>query len=452
VTYVGTESTEPSKGEAAPPLAALRHKLEALHKPDPNAVEAAWPYLSHADRFVRFAARVAIEHQDPKLWHEKVLNESDPATAIGAMLALVRVTSKDPEHPPKGYKYDSKLKPRILDELMGVEWGKLTDEQRLDLLRIFAILFNRMEKPDPNRHQEIIAFLDPYYPSKNRRLNADLCQLLVYLEAPGVAGKTLKLLADAPTQEEQMEYAKSLRVLKSGWTAAQRKEYFAWFLKAANFKGGNSLGGFMANIKDDALATLTDAEKKELKPILEAKPVAASPFQPKPRPFVKKYKMGDIVPLLETGLVKRDFDRGRKLFGEASCFSCHRYDNEGGAMGPDLTGAAGRFSARDLLESVVEPSKVISDQYAAVDVELLDGKQYSGRIINANNDSIMLNTNMLDPNAIVAIDRKKIQTMETSKVSPMPEGLIDTFKEDEILDLMAYLLSRGNRNHAMFKK
>ena len=65
---------------------------------------------------------------------------------------------------------------------------------------------------------------------------------------------------------------------------------------------------------------------------------------------------------------------------------------------------------------------------------------------------LILNTNMLDPNALVTIDRKKIESLETSKVSPMPEGLIDTLKEDEILDLMAYLLSRGDRNHAMFKK
>ena len=71
-------------------------------------------------------------------------------------------------------------------------------------------------------------------------LNAELCQLLVYLEAPGVAAKTLKLLAEAPTQEEQIEYAQSLRMLKTGWTPEQRKEYFAWFLKAADFKGGNS--------------------------------------------------------------------------------------------------------------------------------------------------------------------------------------------------------------------
>lgn len=452
VTYVGNEPTVPTEGGAAPPLAALRGELERFHKSDLKAVEAAWPHLGHSDRFIRFAARVALEHQDAKLWSDKALAETEPARALGALLALVRVTSKDPDHPPKGYKYDKDLKNRILDKLFSIDWSKLTDEQRLDLLRIYAILFNRMEKPDTQRRAVLINDLFPEYPSKNRLINAELCQLFVYLETPGVAVTTLKLLAGAPTQEEQMEYAKSLRVLKKGWNMPQRKEYFSWFLKAANFKGGNSLGGFMKNIKDDAIATLTDAEKKELQPILDAAPVVQSPFQAKPRPFVKKYKTVDVVPLLETGLVKRDFDRGRKLFGETSCFSCHRYDNEGGAMGPDLTGAAGRFSARDLLESIVEPSKVISDQYAAVDVELFDGKHYSGRIINANNDNIMLNTNMLDPNAITTIDRRKIEKLETSKVSPMPEGLIDTLKEDEILDLMAYLLSRGDRNHAMFKK
>ena len=62
--------------------------------------------------------------------------------------------------------------------------------------------------------------------------------MLVYLEAPGVAGKTLKLMDEAPTQEEQMEYARSLRMLKTGWTPEERKEYFSWFLKAASFKGG----------------------------------------------------------------------------------------------------------------------------------------------------------------------------------------------------------------------
>jgi hypothetical protein len=60
-------------------------------------------------------------------------------------------------------------------------------------------------------------------------------------------------------------------------------------------------------------------------------------------------------------------------------------------------------------------------------------------------------TNMLDPNGLANVDRKKVESMETSKVSMMPEGMLDSFKEEEILDLVAYLLSRGDRHNKMFK-
>ncbi len=104
----------------------------------------------------------------------------------------------------------------------------------------------------------------PFIPSPSRELNAELCKLLVYLEAPDVAAKTMALMAKAPTQEEQMEYALSLRNLKTGWTPEQRKTYFAWFVKAANYKGGHSFAGFVSNIKKEAVAQLSDQEKAAL--------------------------------------------------------------------------------------------------------------------------------------------------------------------------------------------
>ena len=120
-------------------------------------------------------------------------------------------------------------------------------------------------------------------------------------------------------------------------------------------------------------------------------------------------------------------------------------------MGPDLTMAAGRFSARDLLESVIDPSKEISDQYAAVVITTEDNV-YVGRIVNLHGDTYQVMTDMLDPNKLTPVNRRKVVSVKPSKVSPMPEALLDTFKEDEVLDLMAFLLSRGDRNNAMFKK
>jgi putative heme-binding domain-containing protein len=454
VTYAGTESTAPAHGPAGlSNLQTIRKQLEQLHgKQDSHALDFAWPHLASPDRTIRFAARVAIEHQPVVEWKEKALSETEPAKAIEALLALTRVTGQDPFHHPRSRTVDLVLKYRILAALGRLGWSSLSVEQQLDLLRVYAVLFNRMGPPDAEARKQLSARFDALYPAKDRFLNAELCPLLVYLEAPSVVTKTMKLMNEALTQEEQLEYARSLRVLKTGWTPEQRKEYFTWFLKAANFKGGNSLGGFLKIMKTDAVATLSEPEKAALKPILEAKPLAQSPLAPsKPRAFVKNWSLDEVTPLVEKKMAKRDFDRGRKLFAEAQCFACHRFDNEGGANGPDLTGAAGRFSIRDLLESIVEPSKVISDQYAAVNVTTIDGKVVSGRIVNHNGDDVIINTNMLDPNALAHVNRKKIESMETSKVSMMPNGLLDTFKEDEILDLVAYLLSRGDRSAKMYK-
>ena len=78
-----------------------RLELEAFHKPvGKEAVNAAWKELNNSDRFVQFAARVALEHQDPKLWAEKALAEKDPQTATLAILALARVSAPCPEHTP----------------------------------------------------------------------------------------------------------------------------------------------------------------------------------------------------------------------------------------------------------------------------------------------------------------------------------------------------------------
>src|SRR5262249_24647944 len=88
VTYTGKESTAAAKADnRGAAQRALRHKLEAFHgRQDPDAVETAWPYLNHADRYVRYAARVVLEHQDPKTWQERALAEKDPAAALTALL------------------------------------------------------------------------------------------------------------------------------------------------------------------------------------------------------------------------------------------------------------------------------------------------------------------------------------------------------------------------------
>jgi putative heme-binding domain-containing protein len=452
VTYVGPETT-PSFPSRVPFGTFPRNSAPSTRRLIEEGKQDAWTNLGDADRFIRFAARTALEHIEPKHWAERALNEENPARALAALLALVRVSADDPQHHPKDARpIDEALKGRILDSLARFDWNKLDETQRIELLRIYQILFVRMGVPNESQRQRVLSLLDPHYPSKSRNVNAMLCEIMVYLEAPSAAKKTLAMLAAGPTQEEQMEYAKSLRVLKTGWTLDQRKEYFSWFSRAKNFAGGMSFQGFMDNIKKDAIATLSPEEQVALKPILEAPPDSTPVVAQPPRPFVKKWTVADLDSAISTKLTGRDFDRGRQMFGAANCFSCHRFANEGGSQGPDLTMAAGRFSPRDLLESIIEPSKEISDQYASVVINTIDGKLITGRIINLDGNNLSILTNMLEPNKLTKVDVRRIETQDVCKVSMMPEGALDSFKEDEILDLLAYLLSKGQREGPMFRK
>ena len=390
VTYVGGEPTTPSVASTAGAEAReLRRSLEAFHgHADPKAVETAWPALSHPDRFTRYAARVAIEFQDPSTWQEKALTEKNPLAALEALLALTRVSAPDPAHrQPNSPEPDPGLRGRILRRSRRVSTSRtLPYARKLDTLRVAEVLFNRFGPLGEDATAQVIAVLDGSYPAKGRELNAELCNLLVYLKSPTVAAKTLPLIESAPTQEEQIDLARALRTLQIGWTPELRRAYFSWIGRAANFKGGPSLVGFLKQIEDAATANLSESEKAELQPILEAarKPKdKAAPVVGPVRSFVKAWTVDELAPIVESGLKqKRDFDKGRSLFAAANCFACHRFDNEGAAVGPDLTALAGRFSTRDLLESIVLPSKVISDQYEAVIIATSDGRVVTGRIMN----------------------------------------------------------------------
>jgi putative heme-binding domain-containing protein len=456
VTYAGNDSTAAAVPDANDPGAnarSIRCRLDDAHRRrDASAVQNAWVYLGDSDRFLRYAARVAIEFQDPDSWRERALSESNPEAAINALLALVRVSARDPIHrKPTDPKPDPALRGRILDALERIDWAQLSMQQKLDLLRVYGVLFARMGPFDDATASRVTDRFRPIFPTRARELNAELCQLLVALQDPSVAPKAIELLAKAPTQEEQIDYARMLRVLRTGWTPELRRSYFTWFLKAANFKGGNSLSGFLSNIRRDALSTLSETEKAELKPILDTRPQAEAVAVAPPRPFVKAWTLDELTPIVESGLKGRDYDRGRTLFAAAQCFSCHRYNDEGGSTGPDLSGVSGRFSVRDLLESMVQPSKTISDQYQAVMIAMADGRTITGRIVNLHGDALSVNTNMLDPNGLVSLDAKQVEEIKPSPVSMMPEGLLNSLHEAEILDLVAYLLSRGDRENAMFQ-
>jgi len=451
VTYAGTESTElvsPIKTRTATTvedgLHDLRRSLEAFHgKQDVKALDAAWPYLGHEDRLIRFAARVAVEHQPFATWKAKALAETNPRAALTAIMAVCRSAGAD-----------KAVLPEVLVALERIPFADLKGADREAYVRDYYLALCRFGEPEAAVKEKLAAKLSALFPTHEPWLDVDLNEVLTYLGDATFLPKAISILENAPTQEEQIAHAKSLRFAKAGWTPELRERFFKWVcLRAPTYKGGASFDLFIQDIRRDAEAGLTEAEKVALKPVLEAKPDVAVPqFTFTPRGFVKNYTVADIEGLLGAGLEGgRDFANGRNLFGATTCFACHRFGQEGGAIGPDLTSVAGKYSPRDLLTHIIEPSKEISDQYGQLEVTLNDGSKVFGRIMNLSGAKLMLNINMMDPNAIQSIDRKLVKSMEQSKVSMMPPGLLSTLKENDILDLLAYLLSKGNKDDPMFK-
>jgi putative heme-binding domain-containing protein len=448
VTYVGNESTELVQAKpAVTPARQTRHMLEAFHgHEDPQAIAKAWPYLSDSDRFIRWAARTAIEHQPLSDWTDKALAESNPAIQVEALLALTRVAGDCPQHRPAEAPVDMALRAKLLDALLAIDAQQLQPEQRLTWVRTLQIVLVRFGHPGDEMVERLIAKFDPLFPAKSYEMNWLLCETLAYLQSPTVAAKSIALIQAAPTQEEQMQYARSIRFLTAGWTPALRTAYFEWYLKAANYQGGASFTTFIEMMRKDAVDSLDENSKSELAELLAKEPQRKSVLENLGEVFdgrpSKQWTLAELsAAAAESGLKNRNLANGRKMFAASGCFACHRFGNEGGMTGPDLTAAGRRYSPHDMIDQVINPSKVINEQFSAMRVLTADGQVFSGVLVNLSGDSLTLNTDLTNPNQRVNIDRKEVEEMSVSPVSPMPAELFSRMTKDEILDLLAYVIA-----------
>ena len=132
-------------------------------------------------------------------------------------------------------------------------------------------------------------------------------------------------------------------------------------------------------------------------------------------------------------LSKADKSRGRAVFGLA-CAVCHRLYGEGAAVGPDLTGS-GRDNLDYLLENIVDPSAVVNADFRMSIVKLKDGRVLNG-IVAAKTDRTLTIRSLTET---LTIERSEVVSSETSAVSQMPEGLLESLSEQQVRDIIAYL-------------
>ncbi len=466
VRYEGDESTEPVelRNRAGTEQRAQRRRLEAMHVGGAVDFELIFANLSSDDRFIRYAARIALENQPVASWRDRSLKIKTPMATVAAMIALVR----------QGKPADQ---PAALTALGALRFATLSEQQQLGLLRAYQLAFIRLGEPSEQARAALVDRLDPLFPGSSDAVNTELARLLVYLRAPSIIEKALALIEHLGPETtpdwgelvrrndryggtvarmlENKPPARAihlmfvLRNVQQGWTIEQRERYFSLFPRMAQHPGGNSYSGFLANIRDDAWKTCSPAEQAALGDLARSSLAGKIFVTTPPQGPARKWTKTEALAVLSQPAHKPNYDSGRNLFHAAQCAKCHRLNGEGGAVGPDLSTAMQKYSIADMLDSVFEPSKVISDQYGSHQLMTTDGQVLVGRVVKIGEQMYVYTVDGGNQPRIIQQD--DVDEMRVSNVSQMPLGLIDELNDRELIDLITYLQAAGSREDQRYQ-
>ncbi len=453
----------------------LRRQLETFHgAPNAKAIGLAWSNMKNEDRLIRYAARLAMEHQPLSQWTERAFNEKHPQILTQAMIAMARTGDKS-------------LQSRMISSLMSINYKALPESQQIDVLRAYELAIYRMGQPSEADKVKLSTYLNQFYPANSNELNRSFSKVLVALDDPSVVQKTLALLDGATDVDyqktfmqssdlilrnpqygldiagmlaktppaQQIYYVTALSEAKNGWTTELREKYFKWFNTAFGYKGGNSFIGFIDAARKMALAHVPKDEFDHYNKIsgndLLTKNGKKLASADSPKGPGRTWKLDEALEVIQKDSTDRNFDQGKMLFSATQCISCHSMQGEGGAVGPALSQLGTRFSARDILESILEPNKVISDQYAYTAFYLKDGGSVIGRLKNENAEKYYISQNPFAPQTLREVLKKNVVRTRLSDVSSMYPGMINSLNKEELKDLIAYLISGSNTNHQIYK-
>ncbi|MCE9629516.1 MAG: HEAT repeat domain-containing protein [Planctomycetia bacterium] len=165
----------------------------------------------------------------------------------------------------------------------------------------------------------------------------------------------------------------------------------------------------------------------------------------------KEWAYDDLITAVKAMPSGRSFDVGRKVFAVANCVGCHKLGGAGQEVGPDLTKIdPAKHTAEHLLKSICEPSQEIAEKFQSNVFVLDSGKVVTGMVVAETADECRV---MVDPLARcepVVVAKPTIDERTKSPVSIMPKGMLNRLSQEEILDLMAYLLAKGDKSHPVY--
>ena len=414
-------------------------------------IDSLFSCLGHTDRFVRYSCRQALSRFPEASWLpviEQLSANADPRLTLEALLAWVHNLDSEEDAG------------QVFEKLKQVRLARLTTEQLLDYLRVLQLALFR--DPRPVQGQGVAPSLGRRlileFPHRDLRVNRELLTVLSFLETPGIIEKGLSYLVSGLSGEEQIHVTYCLRTIESGWTPATRTSLIEWFCEAWKFRGAASMEGFLEDLWDSSLQLLQPAEvewAEQLKDeVLEEQMRRLAAYlaeddekqkkhAARPGDRLRNMSFEELSEFLEydpTAYAEGDVERGRKVFYLAGCVNCHVFGQEGKGAGPDLSTVVKRFRRREILESVMFPSRVVSDQYVSWDIRLENGDAFTGMFVGENEEELTLITVTGER---VDIPRAQIAERRESTLSIMPEGLIDSMSLSDLISLIRFLEEAG---------
>ena len=133
-----------------------------------------------------------------------------------------------------------------------------------------------------------------------------------------------------------------------------------------------------------------------------------------------------------------DVQRGRRIFFHSStvaCSQCHRHEGRGNVVGPELSLVGRQGTAKELLQSIMEPNRDVAPQFYTTALELADGTTFTGILLRSSSTEVYRN-NFGDE---VSFQKRDILQRKELRSSMMPSGLLDTLSDEEVIDLLAFL-------------
>ena len=475
VTYNGErnaeikELTENRKGKGD---RELRKELEVLHtKKAPDQMEFIIDNLDNNDRFIRYAARVAMENQDYELWRDEIEKSASVLKTVNLSLSIAR-HAEDPD------------RIAALNALMEIDWINLSEAEKMDHIRAVGLLNTRLEgELSSQLRNEIVAMYQPVYLKSSQLINQELAKMLSYLQASNMISPTLvkmetdtattdlkaiylsgevtgrseqygkdveRMLANMPNKQN-ISYAKSLSVIKEGWTIEQRERYFLWYKNALKKSGGLMYARFIRRIQGVALENVPESERQYYEALGEESDQGYLTNLVQPKGPGDDWTGVSAVRAYEKNLSTVNFENGQNMFKSTLCVSCHSVSGKGGTAGPELTQVRTRFAISDLVEAIVNPTAVVSDRYRNTIYTLKNGNKVIGRLINETENQMEISTNAFTPSVTTKFRKSQLVSQEASMLSPMPPALINRLNDQEVADLIAYLMAGGNKNSEIYK-